>query len=87
MAIHWRARVLQHAALRQLGHAEEGAAATTDSFAGGIGNHQCLQAMRECAERLADVQHLLGVTPLHIVGHGEYQEIESTRREPGARAF
>ena len=82
-----RARCLQHAALRQLGHAEEGAAATTDSFAGGIGNHQCLQAMRECAERLADVQHLFGVTPLHIVGHGEHQEIESTRRKPGARAF
>ena len=82
-----RARVLQHAALRKLGHAQESAAATTDSFAGGIGNHQCLQAMRECAERLSDVQHLLGVTPLHIVGHGEYQEIKSARREPGARAF
>lgn len=82
-----RARVLQHAALRKLGHAQESAATTTDSFAGGIGNHQCLQTVRERAQRLADVQHLFGVTPLHIVSHGEYQEIKPARRKPGARAF
>ena len=66
-----RAAHAQQTALGKFGKTEERAAATTNTFTGGIGHHQRRKTARQCAEILSDLQHLFGVAPLHIVGDGE----------------
>ena len=61
----------QQTALGKFGQTEERAAAATNTFAGGIGHHQCCKTARQCAEILSDLQHLFGIAPLYIVGDGQ----------------